>query len=403
MSKLRPLGELEDAADVFTCTWIEERSFKDGQFQDPYLGNLNAFYEREGLRTKTLTLPLFPRVLLKRVFQEDSIIPTIYFSRFADIFHSFYRTFAVNPTRMVNSTNGLDLASLFDDAYTAGKDVVFQSTLNYHCFLRFFKQPGLSFSALIYPFENQPWDKVMIKAMRDSGRTFKVVGYQHSTISPLLLNYFLGTGEEKIVSLPDAIIANGKHWTLVLKDGKYSCPIENGGSLRFSPSVRKADITTDADNARHKNGDNVLVLLSASLWYSLDLLYFLLSSAKTNKTYLIKPHPDISERIIRKNIPHFPDNFIFIEGSMDECMAKAGWAVHIGTTAAFECMMKGLTVFKYLPERIDLDPLLGLDIEQRTVTDHDELDFSHKAQTGEVDNSLIAEPFNEDVWKEILK
>jgi hypothetical protein len=37
------------------------------------------------------------------------------------------------------------------------------------------------------------------------------------------------------------------------------------------------------------------------------------------------------------------------------------------------------------------------------VTDHDELDFSHKAQTGEVDNSLIAEPFNEDVWKEILK
>jgi hypothetical protein len=403
MSKLRPLVELEDAADVFTCTWIEERSFKGGQFQDPYLGNLNAFYEKEGLRTKTLSLPLFPRVLLTSVLQNANIIPMIYFSSFSDIFYSFYRTLTVNPTRKVNSINGLDLTCLLDDASTAGKDVVFQSTLNYHCFLRFFKQPGLSFSALVYPFENQPWDKVMIKAMRDSGRVFKGVGYQHSTISPLLLNYFLGKGEDKVISLPDAIVANGKHWASVLKNARYSCPIENGGSLRFTPRAKTVDLKNDPHNIRHENEDNVLVLLSASLWYSLDLLYFVLSSAQTNRTYLIKPHPDISERIIRKNIPHFPDNFIFIEGSMDECMAKAGWAVHIGTTAAFECMMKGLTVFKYLPERIDLDPLLGLDIEQRIVTDHDELDFSYKAQSDEVDNSLIAEPFNEDAWKEILK
>lgn len=403
MSKVRPLGELEDAADVFTCTWIEERSFKDGQFRDPYMGNLNAFYERKGLRTKTLTLPLFPRGLLKEVFHNDNIIPTIYFSSFSDIFRSFYRILTVNPSRKVNSINGLNMTRFLDNAYIAGKDVVFQSTLNYYCFLRFFKQPRLSFSALIYPFENQPWDKVMIKAMRNSGRTFKGVGYQHSTISPLLLNFFLGKDEDKVISLPDMIVANGEHWASVLKNARYSCPIENGGSLRFSSSAKAADLTTDIDSARHKNEDNVLVLLSASLWYSLDILYFLLSSAPTNRTYLIKPHPDIPERIIRKSIPYFPENFIFIEGSMDECMAKAGWAVHVGTTAAVECMMNGLTVFKYLPERIDLDPLLGLDIEQRIVTDRDGLDFDHEVQTSAVDDCLIAEPFNEDVWKEILK
>lgn len=400
---IKYLSKLEDNVDVFTCTWIEKRSFKDGQFQDPYLGNLNAFYEKEGFSTKTLTLPLFPRGLLKSVLLNANIIPTIYFSRFIDIFYSLYRTFTVNPSRQILITNGLDLTSLLDSAYTAGKDVIFQSTLNYYCFLRFFKQPGLSFRSLIYPFENQPWDKVMIKAMRDCGKIFKGAGYQHSTISPLLLNYFLGEDENKIISLPDVIVANGNHWASVLKKAGYSCPIENGGSLRFTPNVKTVDLTSDTANIRHENENNVLVLLSASLWYSLDLLYFLINLGIMGKIFLIKPHPDIPEKMIRKKIAHFPENFIFIEGSMEECMSKAEWAIHIGTTAAVECMMKGLTVFKYLPERIDLDPLLGLDIEQRNVTDCDGLDFNYEVQTNRVDDSLIAEPFNEKVWKEILE
>lgn len=395
-------SELEDNVDVFTCTWIEKRSFKDEKFFDPYLGNLNTFYEKEGYRTKTLTLPLFPRNLIKNVLLTTNIIPTVYFSRFSDIFYSLYRTFTVNPKRKIDIINGLDLNNLFNSAYKTGVDVLFQSTLNYYCFLRFFKQPSLSFKSLIYPFENQPWDKVMIKAMRDCGKFFKAVGYQHSTISPLLLNYFLGEGEDKIISLPDTIVANGNHWASVLKKARYSCPIENGGSLRFSAGVKRVDHTSGTANSKSRNEDNVLVLLSASLGYSLDVLYFLINLGYMDKMFLIKPHPDIPEKTIRKKIAHFPENFIFIEGSMEECMSMAGWAVHIGTTAAVECMMKGLTVFKYLPERIDLDPLLGLDIEQRIVTDCDVLDFNYQ-QTNRVDDSLIAEPFNKKVWKETLE
>ena len=67
-------------------------------------------------------------------------------------------------------------------------------------------------------------------------------------------------------------------------------------------------------------------------------------------------------------------------------------------------MMNGIKVLKYLPERIDLDPLLGIDTQQDVVTDEIKPDFKNRAHpVGLPDSSLIGEPFNRELWERLLQ
>ena len=83
-------------------------------------------------------------------------------------------------------------------------------------------------------------------------------------------------------------------------------------------------------------------------------------------------------------------------------MARARWAIHVGTTAAIECMMKGIMVLKYVPERIDLDPLINMDFGQEKVSGDDVMTFGYSATLNSIDESLIAEPFNKSTWDDIF-
>ena len=394
---------LRNRIDVLTCTWVEDRSFKSGNgiFVDPYLGNLRDYYKNKGLETIAITLPIFPSHILKKVYRSKEIIPSIYFVGLSDIAKSFFKTLFLKWNKQIPHSSGLDLTPVFEYETITEKCSVCYALLHYYVCLKLFKSRNMPCRALVYPFEDQPWDKMMVLAMQQAQTGCKAIGYQHSTISPFLLNYFLGENESNTHPQPSIIISNGEYWGAVLRNAGFTCPVKNGGSLRFGSNANSDE--TETSSIGNDRGNNVLVLLSASLNYSLDLLFYLLRSAPGGKNFLLKPHPDVPEKTIKKYIRELPDNFVFVGGSMNECMSQVAWAVHVGTTAAIECMMQGIRVFKYLPERIDLDPLLGLDFKQHVVTDKDVLNFNKMWTVKVPDNSLMAESFNEATWEEILK
>ena len=197
------------------------------------------------------------------------------------------------------------------------------------------------------------------------------------------------------------IISNGRHWEAILKKSGFTCHIKNGGSLRYTKladSNQKKQFEAIPGRENH-----VLVLLSSSLGYSLDLLFYLIRYSLSEKTFLLRPHPDLPEKIIRKHIPSFPDHFSFNSEPFEEVMPRVAYCIHIGTTAAIECMMVGIKVMKYLPERIDMDPLLGLDIDQEIISDGDSLVFGNKVSLNvPLNEGLIAEPVNEETWKNVV-
>ncbi|UCE06632.1 MAG: hypothetical protein JSW07_00915 [bacterium] len=394
---------ISDKVDILSCTWIESRSFSDAdnRFSDPYLGTLNEYYKKKGLKVITTTLPVFPVELLRKAYKSNEIIPSIYFVKLSDIIRSCFKSFFLKWDKNIPDNNGLDFTLLFDYEKTREKGGVCYVLLHYLACLNMFRSNKLSFRILIYPFENQPWDKMMVLAKKASKSKWKIVGCHNIGVPFFYLNFFLGEGEDKACPQPDLIASNGSHWQQVLKNAGFSCTIENGGSLRFSSKTKENK--AEDQSAEIYRDKNVLVLLSTFLYYSLDLIFFILRQSQCDKTFYIKPHPDTPEKVIRRYLPEIPDNFIFVRGSIDEWMNRSRWAIHVGTTAAFECMMHGIIVFKYLPERIDLDPLLGLNFRQKVVTDREVLKFKNKETLNVPDNSLLAEPFHKELWNEILE
>lgn len=394
---------LRNEIDVMTCTWVEDRSFngKDCSFVDPYLGALNDYYKTMGLETIITTLPILPGHILKKIYTSGRIIPSMSFTRLRDIFKVFFKSISMRWNNKNTCSNGLQLTHLLEFEAIAEKHNVYPALLHYQSCLRLFANYNIKCNALIYPFENQPWDKMMILAMRQSNTNCKIIGYQHSTISPFLLNYFLGNNENNVQPQPDIIVSNGEYWGTILKNSGFSCPIKNGGSLRFSSNVKSEK--TEIELLDNDRDNNILVLLSSSLDYSLDMIFYLLRHPNNDKNFLLRPHPDTPETMIRKYIKTFPDNFTFVVGSMAENMNQVAWAIHVGTTASIECIMQGIKVFKYLPERIDLDPLLNMDLNQKVVTDRDYLNFNDIWTVKPLNNNLISEPFNDAVWKEVWK
>ncbi len=393
---------LKNKIDILSCTWIEDRSFKgqDGCFCDPYLGVLKDYYSKMGLKTIVITLPIFPRHLLKKVYQCKEIIPSIYFAKLSDIVKSFFWSIFLILNDEIADCNGLDLKPIFKYEKIQEKGRICYTFLHYLVMSNIFKKQNISCKALIYPFENQPWDRMMIIALRKWQSKPKIIACHNIGVPFFYLNFFLGKNENKFHPQPDVIMSNGEYWGSVLRKAGFSCLIKNGGSLRFSSAFKpeKLDIQRSANTCK----DNILVLLSNSLNYSLDLLFYLLRSSQNNKNFFIKPHPDITEETIRKHIGKLPNNFIFVSGLMNEWLGKVGWAIHIGTNAAIECMIKGIPVFKYLPERIDLDPLLSTNFKQRVVTDNEVLNFNNEEIFEMPGTNLIAEPFNEIAWNDVL-
>ncbi len=390
-------------AQMLLFTWVEDRSFQKDEFVDPYIGKLKEYYNEMGLNSLFLTLPLLPFNLLKKSYQSREVFPSINLLSFRDFFSVFTSTLSFKWKKIQGTHSFSIFEPLFASEKKWDRQDMFLALLHYKACIRLFSLQDLHFKHVIYPFENQPWDKMMILAIKRSEKKCTTIGYQHTTIPSLMLNYFLGKNDTETQPQPDIIVSNGKHWRQVLETSGFSSQIRNGGSLRYvsvEDCVFHNEKFTLFSEVRKKN---ILVLLSYSILYSIDLMFFLLRNNDKDKNFLIKPHPNFPESTIRKSFPELPGNFTFIQSTMSECTSMVSFAIHTGTTAAVECMMAGIKVIKYLPERVDLDPLLELGLKQSMVTSARGLVLDETIRENIIDSSLIAEPFIRATWAEILK
>ena len=388
--------------DILISTWIENRSFdKNGKFTDPYMGKLNDFYKQMGLKVLTITLPILPFKLIKKSYESKEIIPSIHFVKLSDILETFLKSIFVN-LKFNNSPafklNGFSLTLLLRNEMIKGKGSVYNAYLFYLAILNTFGKKRISCKCLLYPFENQPWDKMMIIAIRKTETTCKIIACHNISIPLFYLNYFLGKSEGAIHPQPDVIVSNAGYWTNIFRQSGFTCDIRNGGSFRSSSTAKIKRNETADKRLNH----NILVLLSSSLQYSLDLLFYLLRKNDRSKTFLLKPHPDTPENKIRVKIKHIPENFIFVGGTIEEWLDKVRTSIHIGTTAVIECLSHGVIVFKYIPERIDLDPLLSMNIKQNEVSDMDVIDVKKSNEIMIPQKNILYDSFNEKTWKSLL-
>ncbi|HVN74457.1 MAG TPA: hypothetical protein VMT44_07690, partial [Methanoregula sp.] len=88
--------------------------------------------------------------------------------------------------------------------------------------------------ALIFTYENNAWEKALVKSLRECYPRAICTGYQHSTTTPNFLYYYLSRAGTEQKFLPDRIVTNGEYPASFLKQNNFPADrVVAGGALRY--------------------------------------------------------------------------------------------------------------------------------------------------------------------------
>ena len=252
-------------------------------------------------------------------------------------------------------------------SYVGGSAI--SGIVQYEMFKNMFKKHHFGDTCLYY-FENHAWEKAMICARGHVKNNLKLFGYQHSTVTRMLLNYFnhkSETSEEKVsfpLPKPDKIICNGNIPFNYMKESGW--PDE---FLCIAEAIRYNNIKYVNRIPWVSRKDIFLIVLSICFEESVVLLNtiyegFMTYNPTNSFSIWIKPHPFLNIKKVLKssNIDLENTSFEIKEDSIENLLPIAK-AVLVGGDSgvsvealAFGCKVISLNT----PERINMSSLRNM-------------------------------------------
>lgn len=369
----------------FIYSWVEDRSFsEDGCYGDPYMPGLDEF------RTNTPTVLLIPYYVkcglypkLKLARKDIAGLP--FYSRLSKAIQA---CFCFAMIRFHPYFKGVDYGFLWRDEilYENCTTGLCENVHDYLCWKEFFRRAR---GKLIYPYENQPWEKMMILARNEVGGSVRLIGYQHSAIGRMHLSYHTTPREISTMPVPDVIVLNSEETEELYK--KYYAENEkvrviNGGALRYS---REVSIGQEQEDRKRLG-----VFLPIDRNLSRHIIDHLNALHQDRFDIIMKPHPNLP--VSRKELR--PEYQIF-EGSAVELYKIVDGVVYCSSSAGLEAYSYGLPVFRVTGQFLDLE--IGEDSFSphiiKSITDISEDQLKHHPARE------VFGPVNQRIWRSILK
>ena len=345
-------------------TWIDRRSFDEkGGYQESYFGKLPEYLKRSGKN-----VVIVPRVLSTFPYREavDKMAKSDYVFLVPHAFLSVLDVGKVFFTALINKPKktsypkfeNIEISELIREDLKndwIGARVAFDLLL-YH-FVQRLKEKHHPIDTVIYPYENQIWEKVLCAAMRKFYPSAYLIGYQHSTIFTMLLNYFFSKQEVGILPFPDKIVTNGKYpRDLLVGSGYPEKKVVQGGAIRY-PYLVEPKV-----GERHKKMGPPVILVTLPIGESdaLELTWKVLKAygARGDRRILIKDHPVTPfEKISKRLNVKLPEHFALSNKPVPELLKESDVLVYMGSTTCVEAIAAGVPVVHVGSDfSIDLDP-----------------------------------------------
>ena len=333
--------------DVFIHTWIDERTFSNlPHFTDPYLGDLGDVLTREGAAVARLIFPSTPlKYLLKLPRHFTDIVYPLSYLTLSDLLKNILRRFSIT----VNDVGGEDMKDVEILGVLVNNEIVKENRsrtyLDY--LIAFYSYKSMNGgikpdSSLIYPFENQPWEKMLNLAFGHLNR----VAYQHTAIPYNCLDYHSSMYEE--MPLPQTILTVGRKWFTFLKQQYPAVVIEDAGAIRFSYLFH--------NKHNMSSGKNIIVALpispSIAIALQRQILRVLGNISLGDYIIKIKPHPRLKKNaVLEKEFTQYK-NCQFVNQSIHELLKECMMLVTSGSAVTFESLLLGRKTLYFLPEEI---------------------------------------------------
>ena len=355
-------------------TWIEARAFPpDGTFRDPYTGRLASILAGHGMPVARLTPLAVPRALWASMRASDErfvVVPA--FARIGDVLRAACARFRIDAETVNRQFLRRDHGPLLErERLVENASASFRQHLLWHAATRRIaaRMTG-SPVTVIYPFENQPHEKLLCLAWREAAPDATLIGYVTAGIPSLLLSFFLGTREAEFQPLPDTIVTNGPASRDLLAASGYPADrLVDGGAFRFEHLARM--VFGDASSfAAARGAPRLLVPLPTVARYARELLESLSAAFRepvidpTSQRpieCIVTFHVDLPREAVVNADVRLPSSILLSSQTMGELLDGAALCVFIPPTSSWrEALIAGVPVLRYRPDTLDIDPVDAL-------------------------------------------
>lgn len=258
--------------------------------------------------------------------------------------------------------NGLpDTTHLLDEALV--HDATSGSMLHHFLIFRAARQLAARQpqGAIIYPFEAKALERMLIDGIRGCSGTWEVTGYQHTSITPRHLTFFLANGEADATPLPDRVLTVGNITRRFLEE---NCNYPEG-LFRTACALRQA-LPDDAVEPREPSVPlRILLALSSSreeLLLGIGFMKSLLDIKPGAFRLGIRPHPEFPLSLLPERLAAWVAEQAddLSNTALRDNLAWCDVVGYVSSSVALEGLMAGKGAIHFsIGDPVDPDPVLG--------------------------------------------
>ena len=340
-------------------TFLFDHSFSgDGRYKDTFFGSLPDFLKQQENVLILAHILGDDRSLIEKTARCKShlILPIEVFLSFKDAFGAALEVaFARIEIKQACYFFGLDVTAIVnEELQRTGNGVCLYQLLHYWMTRRLLETVKVQTFLLTY--ENNPWEKMCMMAIRELSPRTEIIGYQHTIVPQASANAFISRNEADVIPLPDRILTVGRiPKEMMERYGSYERgKIEPACGLRF-------EYLFSLPESERRNRGHIL-LAADGIYEAYKLVNYVIGklNGKMNYQVLIRTHPALPFELFEDKLTHpLKDlqNFTLSQGALlKDDLEWADLIIYWGSTVSLEAISMGKPVIRY-----DMDSVFNND------------------------------------------
>lgn len=279
-----PLAALR-CCDVLIMAWSDTRTFSADREKesDPFFGALPTLLRTAGHKVGYLANPLswlepFPAIAEVCTTARDPVLMLEDCLTVGDLLAAALGSLApACPVGGRTSIDGLDVTALVRRELRLERMTARAAQAWYYLAVgRALRRFGLTPTAVLMSYENQPWEKLTREGLRRHRPATRVISCQISMFGPGYLSFFPSRMDVASGRLPDALLISGEHYAdLFRRHGFPDDRLVMAGAIRYQGFLEHLTAMMSLERGRNSTETGMTVLCATSLEYqeSLELVH----------------------------------------------------------------------------------------------------------------------------------
>lgn len=198
---------------------------------------------------------------------------------------------------------------------------------------------GARIDRIIFPYENQGWEKMLCAGVRCALPDARLTGYVHASFSPFHLGYYPPASYWRSARRPHRVVALSPGVAGHLRANGYPADaVADAGALRYDYLFDQAPPPPSAAQA-------VLAVFPVSPPDALEMYRLLLQALgdRPDRPVRLKLHPATTHRVAPL-LRGMPAHFQLIGGNMRDALSDCAAAIYTAGTTGLEILAAGVPV-----------------------------------------------------------